>query len=35
MALKREGRPLREIRSLVDAKYSRYGPGTPTPHPPR
>ncbi len=33
MELKRQGRPLREIRKAIDAKYSKYGPGTPTPLP--
>jgi len=35
MELKRQGKPLREIRSLIDMKYSKYGPSTPTPFPPR
>jgi hypothetical protein len=35
MELKRQGRTLREIRVLIDAKYARSGPSTPTPLPPR
>jgi hypothetical protein len=26
-----QGIPLKEIRARIDEKYSKYGPGTPTP----
>ncbi|MBI3087126.1 MAG: hypothetical protein HYY88_15585 [candidate division NC10 bacterium] len=34
MAMKREGKALREIRVAIDRAYSKYGPPTPTPMPP-
>ncbi|MBI2152786.1 MAG: hypothetical protein HYV92_05175 [Candidatus Rokubacteria bacterium] len=35
MDLKRRGTSLTEIRRAIDAKYSKFGPGTPTPQPRR
>jgi hypothetical protein len=33
MAMKQQGKPLREIRAAIDARYGRSGPATPTPEP--
>ncbi|MBI4536660.1 MAG: hypothetical protein HY712_01735 [candidate division NC10 bacterium] len=31
MRLLDEGKPLKEIRSVIEKTYSRFGPSTPTP----
>jgi hypothetical protein len=31
MKMMDEGKPLKEMRAAVDAKYEKYGPPTPTP----
>ncbi|MBI1727243.1 MAG: hypothetical protein HYR50_08230 [Candidatus Rokubacteria bacterium] len=33
--MRRAGKPLREIRAAIDAKYGSKGPSTRTPMPPR
>ncbi|MBI2371012.1 MAG: hypothetical protein HYV08_12390 [Deltaproteobacteria bacterium] len=33
--MKAQGQTPRQMRAAIDAKYSRYGPPTRTPHPPR
>jgi hypothetical protein len=33
MAMRQQGKALREIRATIDAKYGRSGPATPTPQP--
>jgi hypothetical protein len=33
MAMKQQGKALREIRASIDAKYGKAGPATPTPLP--
>jgi hypothetical protein len=33
--MRKAGKPLREVRTTIDAKYGRKGPSTPTPMPPR
>jgi hypothetical protein len=34
MAMEREGKPLKAIRSAIDEKYGPIGLSTPTPQPP-
>jgi hypothetical protein len=33
MAMKEQRKPLRDIRAVIDARYGRSGPATPTPLP--
>lgn len=35
MAMRGAGKPLREMRAAIDAKYGKSGPSTPTPQPSR
>jgi hypothetical protein len=35
MAMQQGGKSLSEIRAAIDQTYSKYGPPTPTPLPPR
>jgi hypothetical protein len=35
MRLRKEGKPLAEVRSYIDRTYGKFGPGTPTPLPPK